>query len=82
MLKDPPLYQGHLGSVLSTLLPCWPLISESGGDLSRCTEGQEGLLFNWSAGSQDSPELWLLGSHKCPAFLKGVCENQGAGELE
>ena len=68
-----PCTQATLGQYLA---PAYPV-----GLSSQSHEGQEVLLSTWSVESPDSPELWLLGSHQCPAFLKGIRESQGAGEV-
>ena len=57
-------------------LPCQQAEEEAAAAQAGVLRGQETLLSVWSVTSPDSPELWLLVSHKRPVFLKGVHENQ------
>jgi hypothetical protein len=89
VFKAPPLLQGHLGLVLSTVFlsseshevalsgaQTGSVSGEAAAAQAGVLRGQETLLSVWSVTSPDSPELWLLVSHKRPVFLKGVHENQ------
>lgn len=90
MFKAPPLLQSHLGLVLSTVFlsseshevalsgaQIGSVSGEAAAAQAGVLRGQEMLFSIWSVTSPDSPELWLLVSHKRPVFLKGVQKQGG-----